>query len=70
MIPDIGVLIGAYIALRCVEILCKPEAAFASGVARSITNVLAMLTIVVTAVIVYDLVSRGSNFPVMPGLSR
>jgi uncharacterized protein YqgC (DUF456 family) len=70
MIPDIGVLIGAYIALRCVEMLCKPAAAFSSAVARSITSVLAMLTIVVTAVIVYDLVSRGSNLPVMPGLSR
>jgi len=70
MIPDIGVLIGAYIALRCVEMLCKPEAAFSSKVAKSITSILATLTIVVTAGIVYDLVSRGSNFPVVPGLSR
>jgi hypothetical protein len=68
MIPDIGVMLGAYITFRCAEVLCKPGTAFSSKTARSVTNILAMLTIVVAAVVVYDLVTRGSNLPNIPGL--
>ena len=68
MIPDIGVMMGAYITLRCVEVLCKPATAFSSKGARSVTNILAMLAIVVAAVVVYDLVARGSSLPSIPGV--
>lgn len=60
-------MMGAYITMRCVEVLCKPATAFSSKAARSATNILAVLTIVVTAVVVADLLTRGSNLPTIPG---
>src|SRR5690349_7050367 len=38
MIPDIGVMLGAYITFRCVEVLCKPETAFSSTATRSVSK--------------------------------
>jgi hypothetical protein len=67
MIPDIGVMMGAYITMRCIEVLCKPADAFSSKIARSVANILAMLTVVVTVVVVADLVNRGASFPSIPG---
>lgn len=68
MIPDIGVMIGAYITMRCIDVLCRPTTAFSSKWAGSTLRIIAMLVIVVTAGVVYDLVTRGSNVGVVPGL--
>lgn len=70
MIPDIGVLIGGYVILRCVEILSRPETAFSSKVAKSVTSIFAMLTVVSTVVIIYDLVMSGSSLQSLPAMPR
>jgi hypothetical protein len=68
MIPDIGVMVGAYITMRCFDVLCRPETAFSSKGTRATMQVSALLVMVVTLVVVYDLVTRGSSIGTVPGL--
>ena len=55
MIPDIGVMIAAYIITRMIQMIGLPR-----DRANVATKVFATLTIVVTVICVLDLVIRGS----------
>jgi len=75
MIPDIGLMIGAYIVLRCVELLCSSGNRFAKPWARIVVMVFAVLTALLTVALTYDLVHAAlvagvPKFipPDMPGL--
>ena len=35
MIPTIGIMIGGYIVLRCIDIFCRPLSAFSSRSAQA-----------------------------------
>jgi len=59
MIPTVGLMIGGYIILRCVEISCRPKAAFASAGARGVVIALAVLSILATGFCMLGLVFGG-----------
>ena len=63
MIPTIGIMIGGYIVLRCVDIFCRPLSAFSSRAGRTVMILLAVLVILVTMVSMLDLMSSGSSVP-------
>jgi glycopeptide antibiotics resistance protein len=56
MIPAIGIMVGAYIITRMMEILAKAES-------KNVTKVFSVVTILVTLVSVVDLLNAGSSFP-------
>jgi hypothetical protein len=62
MIPEIGLMIGVYIITRMVSFLTRKELRRESV----ITQVFAAVTIVVTALVVFDLLSRGSSTSPFP----
>ncbi len=51
MIPDIGITVAAYVITRCVEILGSKASVVVKG--------LAVLTILVTGLCAWDLLSHG-----------
>ncbi len=55
MIPDIGLMVGAYIVTRMVEIMAGE-----SKVGKSVTRILAALTVLVAVVCLADLLLRGT----------
>lgn len=63
MIPVIGLMIGAYIVTRMASFLLRSGERSESVVVK----ILAVVTILVTCVCVYDLVARGGQ--PSPGLS-
>lgn len=70
MIPTIGLMIGSYIIFRCFDLLCRGSGSFVSTAARSLMQVLAIILILLTGSLIYDLHSAGSAIPPMPGLGR
>ena len=56
MIPDIGVMIAAYIVTRMAALIGQPSAD-----ANSVAKVLAILSIIVTVICTADLLARGVN---------
>ena len=58
MIPDIGLMIGAYIVTRMVALLGQPWSH-----ANIVAKILAALTIIVTVICTGDLLMHGVNFP-------
>lgn len=61
MVPTIGIMIGAYIILRCAEIMLKPNEHFAPGAGRPIVILLAVAVSLLTAASIYDLSSAGTR---------
>ncbi len=59
MIPTIGVMIGAYIFTRMVDIFCRPAAEKSAG--YPVLAILAIITSLVTVVCVLDLVMSGAR---------
>ena len=57
MIPTIGIMIGGYIVLRCIDIFCRPLSAFSSRSAQTFELVAAMLIILATLAEMADLAS-------------
>lgn len=51
MIPDIGIIIAAYVITRCVAMLTK---------ANPLARILAVLTILITLVCMLDLIAHGT----------
>ena len=58
MIPAIGLMIGAYIFTRMIELL-----AGSSKSGQVLVKIFAVLTMLITVVSVFDLVMSGSNVP-------
>src|ERR1019366_3252442 len=61
MIPTIGIMIGAYIGFRCIEMLSRNASHFSSRIARTFTGIMAVLTMAVAAYCSLTLVSSGSG---------
>jgi hypothetical protein len=67
MIPDIGLMIGAYITFRCVEVLCQNASHFSSQGARTFTRILAVLTMAVAAFCSLSLIAGSGSRSFGPG---
>jgi hypothetical protein len=61
MIPTIGIMIGGYIMLRCVEILFRNPTAFSSSTARTLVMACALLVGAVTAFEMFDLLLSSAR---------
>jgi hypothetical protein len=72
VIPDIGVIIGAYATVRLIEILCSAESRFASKSGLIATKAFAACGMVVIAIAILDLLMAsqraGSAIPDFPSL--
>ncbi len=64
MIPEIGLMIGAYIITRMVAAMVPPEKN--GTAAQLIVTVFATVTIFITGFVMYDLFTRGAKG--IPGL--
>lgn len=67
MIPTIGLMVGAYIVLRCAELATLPDAHFSSRVAAGVVRVLAMLTAAQTVYCIAELMRAGSAVQIPHG---
>ena len=63
MIAEIGIIVGLYIITRMTQLFQKP-----SDKPSSAVRALSMLTIAVTALVLFDLVTRGLTAPIAPSL--
>ena len=61
MIPTIGIMIGGYIILRCVDIFSRPLSAFKSQSAQTFMLVFAIVIILATMVEMADLAFSGAS---------
>jgi len=62
MLPEIGLMIGAYIITRMVSFMTRKEPRNESR----ITEAFAAITIIVTVLVILDLLSRGSGPSPLP----
>ena len=69
MIPDIGILIAAYVTTRCVQIFSEPLGIGQRWI-EILTRVFAAITIVVAFVVGLDLLLRGSTTQALPNFPR
>ncbi len=64
MIPEIGIMIGSYIAFRCIESFCMAGSRFSGSTPRAVTGIAAGLALLVTVVIVLTLMAgSGTSLP-------
>src|ERR1035438_1235914 len=68
MIPTIGIMIGAYIGFRCIEVLCRNASNFSSRGARTFTGVMAVLTMAMAAYCSLSLISASGSQSPGPGI--
>jgi hypothetical protein len=61
MLPDIGIMIGTYIAFRCIETFCLSASRYTDWGTRLVTFEFAMVTLLMTAFVVWDLLLSGSH---------
>jgi len=59
MIPDIGIMVAAYIVTRMVALLCQPPPQ-----ANFVTKAFSVVTIVITLFCTLDLLVRGVTVPI------
>lgn len=59
MIPDIGLMVGAYIILRCTSFLTRDGDQEEHVVVKGLAVVVILLTLIST----YDLVAQGTSNP-------
>jgi hypothetical protein len=64
MIPEIGIMVGSYIAFRCIETFCTAESKYSGSTARVVTGVAAALALLVTVGVVLSLMTTsGTGLP-------
>ncbi len=61
MIPTIGMMIGAYIALRCLEVSVRAESHFINEFWRIVVIMVAILVFLLTGFLTFDLVLTGAR---------
>lgn len=61
MIPTIGLMIAGYIIFRCVEIMCRPQSAFASAGLKALVLILGAFGILATGLLALNLVLADSS---------
>lgn len=72
MLPDIGVLIAAYVFTRMAALCCRPIDAPAGWrkAGQIIVRVLAVLTMAVAVIVAADLLLRGLTGVSLPEVAR
>lgn len=63
MIPTIGIMIGGYIILRCIDILSRSESSFSSAGARTRMMILAVLVAGATVLEIVALMQSSDSIP-------
>jgi hypothetical protein len=59
MIPTIGIMIGAYILMRCFEVFCRAKSYYSGGASQTVLTVAAVLVILLTAFSMASLATTG-----------
>lgn len=57
MIPDIGLMVGLYIITRMISFLLRKE----TRAENTVVKVFAVITIIITAICIVDLLSHGMS---------
>jgi hypothetical protein len=57
MTPEIGIMIGIYICFRCIESICITGSRYSGSTARKIVAVMAVVTILATAGVIWALLN-------------
>ena len=60
MIPELGLMVGAYIIFRALEAAGQSESRFESATTKKVIQVLAVLLVAYTAFSMYALISHGT----------
>ena len=63
MVPTIGLMVPAYIAMRCIEILAMPDERYSSGKAHGVINLVAILVLFLTGYLSLDCYCRARSEP-------
>ena len=63
MIPTIGIMVGGYIILRCVDVLCRPDNSFSSRSGMLTVQILAVVVIMATLLEIAALLLSGESIP-------
>ena len=59
MIPSLAVMVGAYIVLRCIDLVLRADSHYSSRGAKGVVTLVAVLAAVVAVVQAYDIVQVG-----------
>lgn len=71
MIPAMGIMIGAYIILRALEIIGRPENGFVSHGARGLLIFVSLVVILISVVSMAQIgISAGQASEILRGLPR
>jgi hypothetical protein len=66
MIPTIGIVISAYVILRCLELMGRPATHFAAPGWGAVCRIAAALLVILAAMSCYDLLVSGSRMSGLP----
>lgn len=66
MVPDLAVIISAYICFRMIEVCLFKSDRYRNPTAHGVLCVLAVLVIALTVIIIGDIVLKGSNVGITP----
>jgi len=63
MIPNIALMIGAYIGFRMLEVIARPDSSYINKGSATTVKVLAFLTFLVSGVACVSTLLGGTNVP-------
>ena len=63
MIPTIGMIIGIYVILRCVDLIAAAPTRYGSVKSQRTVKVMAFLTFSITLILMFGLMLSGSSSP-------
>jgi hypothetical protein len=67
MIPDLAIIVSVYVCFRMIEVCLLKSDRYRNGGAHAVAGVLAILTLVVTLFVLFDILSKGSSVgPTLP----
>jgi hypothetical protein len=61
MIPSIGLIIGAYVILRCIDLMCARENRYKGKYARIIVSICCVVTILMAGEMMFSLAIAGGG---------
>lgn len=66
MIPTIGVMVGAYCCLRCLELLLSANSRYRTDANAAVVRFMAVITCVVVSLCMLGLIASGGKNPAIP----
>ncbi|MDD5108868.1 MAG: hypothetical protein PHC29_05100 [Candidatus Omnitrophica bacterium] len=69
MLPDIGLIVGSYVITRMVLLFSKESNGAMNPTGLKVAQVLGFITIVITVLCLFDLLSKGSSISSMPSFN-